>query len=724
MDAVDNPTGAAADGSGCQVATAVNPLTEDKPTVLKASTASGTETSAITAAVHDASVGLSKAFDGLDKVPAEAYGDQKNVASTVAAGVAAEARSLLGIFSHPHTTSVKAWPARPDGTICFPELDDPDFAVPGLGDKAPIAVCISGGGFRATTLGLGWLRGLQHLGLLNRVRYLSVISGASWLGAALSFQHKADVSTFLGPYLPPEECNLTALAKDPTQDMTLVWGRCISHGGASWQVIGSRPAGRTLLLRTEVGDKGKSYARAVADAMPLFTFVPEVALSPLEHFQERLRAPLLLLSVDAADNADYVSAFDTDDLLQHDHLRTFLRHKDDVEAARQWTRAMAEAFLRPFGLGEVDKSTVRVPGTKIAEKVTERASKVGRGNNIYDANVKDLPFLIIGQALLLPRADARFYPFEWTALYGGCPVAYNDIHPKLGAGWTETLGLNAQLVRKDTVADSGPSTAAVKAEVRPTGPASLGEAMGISSAYLSLVIGEKRPHLLNVLKDALGFQSAQYFNMQDWSTSEVLLSDGGGYDLYGIYPLLRRQLPNIILFNCNGVPLLDNLKSFCSDKDLPGLFGCLDDPEANRQRQVFKPEGFQRLFEALRKKQAVGEAPVHADYYEVLDNRHLGIKGGWTVRVMWVLNERMAKWEAKLPEATRKKILAPKMQGLLPHESTLTSFPYVELLSMDYSPELVSLLANHAAWMLVSNKELVTDMLRVTAPPPAEAAVV
>ncbi|EFJ41615.1 hypothetical protein VOLCADRAFT_98350 [Volvox carteri f. nagariensis] len=166
MDAVDNPTGAAVDGSGCRVATAANPLTEDKPTILKASTASGTETSAITAVVDDTSAGLSKAFDGLDRVPTEAYGDQKNVASAVVAGVAAEARLLLGIFSHPHTTSVKAWPARLDGTICFPELDNPDFTLPGLGDKAPIA----------TTLGLGCLHCLQHLGLLNRVRYLSVIS--------------------------------------------------------------------------------------------------------------------------------------------------------------------------------------------------------------------------------------------------------------------------------------------------------------------------------------------------------------------------------------------------------------------------------------------------------------------------------------------------------------------------------------------------------------------
>ncbi len=29
------------------------------------------------------------------------------------------------------------------------------------------------------------------------------------------------------------------------------------------------------------------------------------------------------------------------------------------------------------------------------------------------------------------------------------------------------------------------------------------------------------------------------------------MTDGGAYDLYGIYPALRRQVPNIMVFNCN-----------------------------------------------------------------------------------------------------------------------------------------------------------------------------
>ncbi|GIL48213.1 hypothetical protein Vafri_4895, partial [Volvox africanus] len=319
-----------------------------------------------------------------------------------------------------------------------------------------------------------------------------------------------------------------------------------------------------------------------------------------------------------------------------------------------------------------------------------------------------------------------FYPFEWTPLYGGCPVPYKDVTPKLGAGWVETLGLNAELVTKQ----DDTATGETKVEVRPMGPASLGEATGISSAYHSLVVGDKMPNMLEGLRKPLGFHSTKYFDMQDWDTHDVLLSDGGGYDLYGIYPALRRQVPNIMVFNCNGRPL-DTLDAFSSDKDLPGLFGSTNDPEFNTQRQVFKSECFNRLFEVLRKKSKAGEAPVHVDDYVVLENKHMGIKGGWTARVMWVMNERMSQFEAMLPEAVRNQIPPPPTtEGELPEGSqavspmaralfekaTTKAYPYVDTFFMKYEPDLISLMANHAAWMLVSNEKLVKAMFGMTMP--------
>ncbi len=41
---------------------------------------------------------------------------------------------------------------------------------------------------------------------------------------------------------------------------------------------------------------------------------------------------------------------------------------------------------------------------------------------------------------------------------------------------------------------------------------------------------------------------------------------------------------------------------------------------------------------------------------QVCANSHLGVPGGWRVRVLWVLNARCGGWEAALPEDTRERL--------------------------------------------------------------------
>jgi hypothetical protein len=54
----------------------------------------------------------------------------------------------------------------------------------GVAAKAPtIALCFSGGGLRAATLGVGILQGLEETGLLKKVDYLSTVSGGSYVGS-------------------------------------------------------------------------------------------------------------------------------------------------------------------------------------------------------------------------------------------------------------------------------------------------------------------------------------------------------------------------------------------------------------------------------------------------------------------------------------------------------------------------------------------------------------
>ncbi|GLI69461.1 hypothetical protein VaNZ11_014077 [Volvox africanus] len=320
------------------------------------------------------------------------------------------------------------------------------------------------------------------------------------------------------------------------------------------------------------------------------------------------------------------------------------------------------------------------------------------------------------------------------------------------------------------------------------GPASLGEATGISSAYHSTKIVEYIPNYMENVRNLLGFHKAKYFDMQEWETHDVLLTDDGGYDLYGIYPALRRQVPNVMVFNCNGKSL-GTMDGFTTDKDLPArpgtspykqLFGRCADKE-NKQRQVFDSAGFDTLINAIQNKLKAGDAPIHVERYQVLTNDHLGIKGGWEVRIMWIMNERMKKWETQLPEATRSRIppmteqqmkeqlmrgqltteqltteqltteqltteqltteqltteqltteqltteqltteqSAPKpcafLQDMFP-PAELINFPHVDTMKLDYTSDLVSLMANHAAWMLINNENLVRDMFELAPKP-------
>src|SRR5712691_6236669 len=58
-------------------------------------------------------------------------------------------------------------------------------AIHGLKEKRT-ALCISGGGIRSATFGLGVLQGLARCGLLDKFHYLSTVSGGGYIGSWLS----------------------------------------------------------------------------------------------------------------------------------------------------------------------------------------------------------------------------------------------------------------------------------------------------------------------------------------------------------------------------------------------------------------------------------------------------------------------------------------------------------------------------------------------------------
>ncbi len=86
----------------------------------------------------------------------------------------------------------------------FPELDPHhgDY----VGDaKRKIGICFSGGGTRSATCTHGQLRALKELGVLERVGYISCVSGGAWAAVPYTFlaEHYEE-SHFFGSQIDPE----------------------------------------------------------------------------------------------------------------------------------------------------------------------------------------------------------------------------------------------------------------------------------------------------------------------------------------------------------------------------------------------------------------------------------------------------------------------------------------------------------------------------------------
>jgi len=105
------------------------------------------------------------------------------------------------------STIVTRWWRPADADFCFAEMktDLPDRT-------SNSGICFSGGGTRALTCAVGQLRGLSALGLLDRVRYISSVSGGTWGSTPFLWgDGAASDEALLGPIVPPEETTLDAL---------------------------------------------------------------------------------------------------------------------------------------------------------------------------------------------------------------------------------------------------------------------------------------------------------------------------------------------------------------------------------------------------------------------------------------------------------------------------------------------------------------------------------
>lgn len=102
----------------------------------------------------------------------------------------------------------------------------PEVHLPELQEKKNVGICFSGGGTRSASLTMGQIRGLQEIGVLDKIKYLAAVSGGSWGSVPFIFLDKGiSDKQFLGAYIKPENLTEDDIAASPKYSLSAA----ISH---------------------------------------------------------------------------------------------------------------------------------------------------------------------------------------------------------------------------------------------------------------------------------------------------------------------------------------------------------------------------------------------------------------------------------------------------------------------------------------------------------------
>lgn len=154
--------------------------------------------------------------------------------------------------------------------------------------------------------------------------------------------------------------------------------------------------------------------------------------------------------------------------------------------------------------------------------------------------------------------------------------------------------------------------------------------------------------------------------LQNWDAQAFPFGDGGYIDNQGLYAFLRRKVQKIVLYySCPMNGTIDEWSANNSGLSLP--FGACADCYSslginttafNGATKIFAEgkAGFQKLYEKYQANMAAGRVNVYEARLNVIENKFVGVPGGWQVDVMFVMNAPIAAWERNLPADTRAEL--------------------------------------------------------------------
>jgi len=230
--------------------------------------------------------------------------------------------------------------------------------------------------------------------------------------------------------------------------------------------------------------------------------------------------------------------------------------------------------------------------------------------------------------------------------------------------------------------------------VTPASFISLPVAMGSSSSAVVSAVDTDSTHV----GDFLGGTTIPIWsaaNVKDGYQGETNVVDGNATDNSAVTALLRRGVCRIIANCSGGVDILDTDNFLKNIHWLPDLFkdveGC----------KVFEESKWDDLYDALTERAREKKPCVHEQTLEVLENKRLGVKGGWKVDIIWMYPNRSEAFEKACPPSTQALFQQKAVATFVQSENVSKTFPYVRTDLGNFDADLLQLLAENAAWQML-----------------------
>lgn len=463
------------------------------------------------------------------------------------------------------------------------------------------------------------------------------------------------------------------------------------------------------------------------------------------------------------------------------HMGTSIVTGQDVDET--FARAVGEGFLKPFGLGDPRKFYTW--NKKTRDEICKRNKHLS-AKEFYTTE-RDRPYLI--GAGTLHQAALKMYHMEYTPLYTGVSVLHKKKGKRgqdIGGGYIEPIGFDSRAPKN---AKSGMVNVKLGRKFHRF---SMSDSIGSNGAAPMIVVRLLKPIFSTISKQAKTPQAklvakgielllGSFPNFRYWPLTNVGktkeekydFGDAGVMDSFGIMPLLKRGVKNIVVFinTADDFGLFEKKKrlkkgtrynrktkdKLVVDPDLLVLFGKkvkgLKLPKLlEKSNQVFSGSdgSFDRLINAWLEARDEGRGLVHRDTYRVKANNHYGVKA-YTANILWVYNHEIPEWSGQLSKEvsdqlpsdfpcystflsnTNIKDLGKRAKGGLAKIKDASLDPWGSLRKVltkpvnqkkadvkrfldncpaiiDLTPQHVELLAHMHAWNIVDNKSLFQSM--------------